>query len=267
MWANIPTKRGLGPHPFMLPHTWFASLHKDRPEAFADSVHGPAGAPLAFWTCMAYTPFVKSHPKLTREDLPCTIPLGFYGDAGSFSHQDSLYVFTWNSLVGTGATMAKRYLTACLKKSDIVPGTLDAVFRILAWSFNILLDGKWPTVLWNGMPVQSPRGDLAGKLKGCLCQIRGDWEFYCTVFSLPKWSMADNMCWMCQASANGPSPSQTFLQQHHGELRSEPTSHTSKSFAMLESHCPSCSRKLLGCDWRRSALMSCTPAIRGSLRM
>ena len=47
-------------------------------------------------------------------------------------------------------------------------------------------------------------GDLAGGQRACLCQVRGDWEFYCSIFSFPKWNTSANMCWMCDASANGP---------------------------------------------------------------
>ena len=123
---------------------------------------------------MATTPFVRNHPSLHRSDWSTTIPLGFYGDAGAFSHNDSLYVFTWNSILGVGPTMSKRYLATCIKKSDLVPGSMDAIFRIVAWSFNALLDGRWPEVDWRGIPItSSPMGDLAGGLKGCLCQVRG----------------------------------------------------------------------------------------------
>ena len=205
-WVPIPTKRGPHtPHPFMLPHQWFASLSQHQPTLFGTSVRGPVGAAAAFWTMMSTTPFVRNHPSLLPKHWSSTIPLGFYGDSGSFSKQDSLYVFTWNSLLGTGQTMSKRYLATCIKKSDVVPGTIDAIFRIVAWSFNALLDGRWPTADWQGLPLLPTRPcDLAGGLTGCLCQIRGDWEFYCACFGFPKWNMAHNMCWLCAASANGP---------------------------------------------------------------
>ena len=114
--------------------------------------------------------------------------MGFYGDAGAYSDNNSLYVFTWNSLMGTGPTMAKRFLCTCIKKSDMVEGTEEALFEVLAWSFNVLLTGIWPTTDWLGRTCTDghPGQYLANGLRGCLTQVRGDWEFYCSVFQFPK---------------------------------------------------------------------------------
>jgi len=98
-WAHIPTKRGNVVHPFMLPHQWFSSLYACQPDLFDSSVRGPEGASDAFWTLMSPTDFVSKHPKLSRDDFASTIPLGFYGDVGAYSLQDSVYIFTWNSLL------------------------------------------------------------------------------------------------------------------------------------------------------------------------
>ena len=119
-WYDIPTPTSNRLHPFMLPHLWFASLFDHRPERFATTILGPdEGACLAFWTMMADTPFVRNHPHLPRALLEQIIPVGLYGDAGSFSNQESLYIFTWNSLLGVGQTKAKRYLATCIKtRSD-----------------------------------------------------------------------------------------------------------------------------------------------------
>ena len=100
-WHDIPTKKGRVLQPFMLPHEWFAALCREKPDLFNATIKGGDDSTCtAFWTCMAETPFMRRHPVLSRDMLSKTIPLGFYGDAGSFSHQDSLYVFTWNSMLG-----------------------------------------------------------------------------------------------------------------------------------------------------------------------
>ena len=80
-WYEIPTKRGLVPHPFMLPHVWFHSLRSKCPDRFAKPVLGDAGACAAFWTKMVGTEFVQKHPILKREHYSQTIPIGLYGDA------------------------------------------------------------------------------------------------------------------------------------------------------------------------------------------
>lgn len=153
---------------------------------------------------MAGTAFLQNHPILTRKDLPKTIPIGLHGDAGAFSTTDSLFVLTWNSLLGVGTTMSKRWLMTIIKKSDVIPETLNAIFEILSWSFNVMLGGVWPELDWEGRPLPPRKEYLAGGLRGCLCQIRGDWEFHASIFGFPKWNGAVNMCWLCKASSGGP---------------------------------------------------------------
>ena len=92
----------------------------------------------------------------------------------------------------------------CIKKTDIAPATLDSIFEIVSWSFNAMLTGIWPEVDWKGR-AQPPRKEyIAEGLRGCLCQIRGDWEFYASIFRFPRWNEAIRMCWLCRASSDGP---------------------------------------------------------------
>ena len=59
-----------------------------------------------------------------------------------------------------------------------------------------------PTIDWNGRAIRGvPRTPLAGGWCGQLCQIRGDWQFYCECFYFPQWNSADQMCWLCRASS------------------------------------------------------------------
>ena len=91
-WCPIRTKRGTTIHPFLLPHEWFASMHRECQEQFVSSISGPPGACAAFWKSITGTDFFQKHPALDPEHLPFTIPIGFYGDAGAFSQQDPLMV-------------------------------------------------------------------------------------------------------------------------------------------------------------------------------
>ncbi len=36
-------------------------------------------------------------------------------------------------------------------------------------------------------------------------QVRGDWEFYATVFDFPRWNAEENMCYVCKASGSEPN--------------------------------------------------------------
>ena len=92
---------------------------------------------------------------------------------------------------GFGNTRRKRLVFTFLKKSECTPETLSALMRLFAWSVNAMLDGVCPD---SGEP-------LAAGWRGCLCQIRGDWQWYCELFRFPAWNGAERMCWICAASA------------------------------------------------------------------
>ena len=198
-WFTIPTKSGDVSHPFLLPHDWLQSLYRSKPELWSSAVQGPDGAVTEFWQNMDDTPIARDHPCLDRNR---TIPLGLHGDGGSFSKQDSLYVFTVNSLLGEGESACKRFVMTIIKKSELVPGTLDKMMDIMGWSFNIALTGLTPVVSYEGEDIDNPTY-LAGMWKGSLVQIRGDWEFYCSIFRFPQWNTAEHMCWLCKAAGQG----------------------------------------------------------------
>ena len=83
----------------------------------------------------------------------------------------------------------------------MVDGTLDAVFRVFAWSVNVMLEGTWPAENWFGRKEAMGGKQLADGWSGALCQVRGDWAFYAEVFRFPQWNSVDRMCWLCRASS------------------------------------------------------------------
>ena len=197
-WAQIPTKRGMTIHPFLLPHLWFASLFASLMRVFEKSVRGPVDAASNYWDKIKESAFFKEHPGLVHGMLDKTIPIGMHGDGGAFSKQDSLFVLTWNSLIGGGTTRASRFLMTILKKSEMVDATLLAVMEILAWSFNVLLTGLQPVLDLLGRPLAAA-GYLAGTFRAALSQLRGDWEFYAELCKFPRWNEIGRMCWKCLA--------------------------------------------------------------------
>ena len=201
-WAEIPTTKGRKePHPFLLPHLFFESFFHGRKSEFISAVRGPPRSSAQFWNAIKDQDYYQHHPRRDTQNWARTVPLGLHGDAGAFSKQDSLMVVSWNSLLGSGATIAKRFLITAIPKSQMVPGTMDAVLRLVAWSFNILLDGLSPSHNFNGVPILGAARKLADGWCGALCQIRGDWQFFTDVFHFPAWNNAAHMCWLCQASS------------------------------------------------------------------
>jgi hypothetical protein len=201
-WFEIPTKGGpRTPHPFLLPHKFFASYYaaNDR-DQFRKAIAGPIGAARQFWTSIENSPFVMNHPNMPRHLWPSTVPLGFHADGGAFSKQDSLMTISWNSLLGTGTTFSKRFLFSVIRKNEMGPATLDSMLQIFSWSMNALLDGRMPELDPFGRPLIGGGGELAGSWRGALCQVRGDWEFYCDCFRFPRWYAGESMCFLCRAS-------------------------------------------------------------------
>ena len=49
-------------------------------------------------------------------------------------------------MLGGGRTVAKRFIFTLIKKSDIIPETLQEIFKNFAWSMNALLTGIMPAM-------------------------------------------------------------------------------------------------------------------------
>ena len=200
-WINIRTKSGLVPHPFLMPHKFFASMYKMGSSTWRSAVVGPDGGIASFWHNLRGTPFVQNHPYRDVLDWSMTVPIGLHADGGAFSHQDSLYIFSWNSLLGEGSTIRKRFVTTLIPKTAMTEESMSDIFGVLAYSFNIMLDGQTPVQNYNGMRIPSPAKPLAGGYRASFCQVRGDWAFYKEAFDFPAWNGAIRMCFLCFASS------------------------------------------------------------------
>ena len=81
---------------------------------------------------------------------------------------------------------------------------MQAIFAILAWSFEVLTAGFFPPRDHAGNPfLSSWRTKSQGKSLNCtalLTEVRGDWEMYKNTFNLSGWSGTDNICYRCYAS-------------------------------------------------------------------
>ena len=205
-WAEIPTVRGpRTPHPFLLPHQFFSAYFSAEKAKWLSTIRGPSKAALEFWRSMEGSDFLRLHPSMPRSLWAKTIPLGMHGDGAAFSHQDSVYTFSWNSLLGCGTTVQKRFVCTLIRKSDMVAETLDSIAQVMSWSFNALLAGESPSSDWENKPLAGGGAQLADGWRGALCQLRGDWAFYKELFHFPQWNSAERMCFMCRASSrDGP---------------------------------------------------------------
>ena len=188
-WYEIPTKKGpKTPHPFLLPSEFLRNLYMhSRSNHWQTILGGADGAAERHWLSWAHTDFVRKHPRITESRFPFIIPIGMHGDGGAFSNQETINVFSWNSLLGCGDTSQTRFLFTLVKKSDIIDATMQAVLKIFADEMNAL--------------SAAHESQLFGSYSAVLAQVRGDWAFFCDTFHMPAWNSAVRMCWMCQASS------------------------------------------------------------------
>lgn len=178
-WIELPLKGGRKMlHPILWPHNFFQALPRGRADIWRSRVTGTAGAAQQFWDSIAHTDFVRRHPFLPSDAWRDIIPLGFHGDGGGFNKHDSLYTLSWNSLLAVGQTVQTRFLFSVIKKSDMVADTLDTIVKALSWSMNVLLSGQTPYTDWQNRCIDGGGVDLASGTRGCLVQVRGDWEFF-----------------------------------------------------------------------------------------
>ena len=186
-YVSIPTKGGTKLHPVFLPSKFFSALYHNK-NNWQSTILGAPGTSEVYWANIVDSPFFKKHPCLKRSTCAKAVPLGFHGDAGSFSNQDSLYTFSWNSLLTSQDCTTKdgRFLFTVMNKEDMVPGTLEALLKIFAWNMNALQTGFTAEYDWEGKPTGETRKPLAGGFRGILTHIRGDWEFYGNALGLPK---------------------------------------------------------------------------------
>jgi len=205
-WRTIPVKDKGGvaktiEQPFVLPHELFAKIFAERPEMFQQSLLGDEEDRQSLWSHLQ--PTVLEHPHLSKSGTSKCIPIGMHGDGGAFNKEDNLIALTFNSLVGQGKTTETRFLITLVKKSQLLSdgSTLNAIFRVITWSFNSLLQGCTPSFDPDGHPISGGGVALANGWHGACIQIRGDWQFYCQAFGLAHWRNDVRMCWLCRASS------------------------------------------------------------------
>jgi hypothetical protein len=140
------------------------------------------------------------------------IPLGFHGDGVPMQkgthNQQTTEVYSWNLLCDKDG---KRYLYTNIHKKFMCDCgcrgrcTLDPLLEVFAWSMQVLLGGRHPSVSHDGTKLDAARSAKCNTplgFTGGLMQARGDWQFYNAVFSFPAWN-SGQMCWKCRASQEG----------------------------------------------------------------
>jgi hypothetical protein len=149
----------------------------------------------------------KAHLKDWQSKLlsDSVVPVGLWidGTPCNFDRSESLESVCWN-LPGNASQKSMRVpITAVTKRHLLKEESFDEILAVVAWSFQCLADGVYPTCRHDG--TQFNTTDAKRKLKqgkdlgvrALLMQARGDWKMYKETFRLPGWQGNGHCCYRC----------------------------------------------------------------------
>ena len=223
-YMKLPSTNGLVTQAMMLPHEMFSAIYH-RYRAVWEKCICPSGdAAHSFWRTNVMHPAMKAAGFFkTRPGWPQRyIPLSFHGDDVPVSGRGKIWshamtTFSWSSMLGVGTTDESQFFIFGLfdrlnahNAEDTSKDTLHCFFELLAWSFQALADGKWPSRDHRGRKYEkdSEKGrlagtDLAGGYCGVLWGIIGDLDYFCKTLTLPKSTLASGPCCLCKCTGRG----------------------------------------------------------------
>ena len=227
--VELPFKgKGMQMQKILLPHEMFACLYHNYPEAWK-RIMLPSEEKLSkFWQAQQDHPNFAGHPMQENPEFRTKcIPLGLHGDEVPITGKGkcwckSMLTFEFCSLLGVGVT-AERMLWIWGVFDKIIEtgeaGTLEHFWKIISWSFFWLLQGKWPSVDWNGLPyapntIEHQRAGtfLAEGYCGTIYAVMGDLDYLAKTLELPR-STSTNPCCLCRCTLHGDS---SWRDNHDG---------------------------------------------------
>ena len=179
--------------PMLLPHELFFEMQRRSRVAALTTTAGMAADTKTHWqSCADQLPLPCVGCGIWCDGVPCNwdrsqslecCSLYFPGFEGSFANL-RLPLFV----------LPKRFLA---KESSY-----EDAFAVLKWSFDHCGSGTFPSHRHDGTPwtnTDSYRKKHSGSLKICavLCEMRGDWQMYSTLFRLGGWNKKKHCCWKC----------------------------------------------------------------------
>jgi len=204
-------------HSAFLPHEFLSNLF-NFPELFDELLCGEPGSLTSFWehTAAMDPEWYARHPVQALHDDPgICIPCGIHGDDSGLYQSDKMLVISWGSVVRQLLTLDSRLLFAAVTYAHVVYGkTVETLYKVLAWSFNCMADGTFPSHDHNGReftPAYQPkRFARAGQPltqyghRGLLAEIRGDWKWQVEAFNHQQHYGTKYICHLCRAHTNIP---------------------------------------------------------------
>ena len=211
---NTDGKEVMRGHDMFLPHEIFGWLAQ-RPELFLRRVCGGSWSVVDnFWGAHKDDEWFVKHPakELLGKDIRVA-PVQLYGDDAQMTKGTSALVLTWSSPCCRLSSWQSRFLITVLPLLHITAQTLERVYGLVRWSFEVLLARRYPSrdpfgKVW----PECWRRELGGKFlaphgaTAVLTGVLGDWKWIKESFFLKRYWKCMNICHLCRAVSSGVGP-------------------------------------------------------------
>ncbi len=200
--VKIPKPKHLQPSvanvkmPFLLPHEYFAFLYREHPALFRSLMLGDNGSgPRVeeFWRGVVKRkdPRISRHPMCSKQGwLAHAVPLSLHGDAvpciqvGKHATK-SFDAISMQGLLSEGTTLWVKQLIFGIFEHVKTDTTMEEVWAVIVWSFEVLFAGVWPEKDHRGVKYTLGSGEaalagsrLCGPYFAVIFQLKGDLDYF-----------------------------------------------------------------------------------------
>ena len=209
--CKVKDKSGIpcdGSIPMLLPHEIVNTLYTQCPQDFYDRFVCDEAALEEYWARQSQTTWFMRHPsRQTILDSPrrC-VPVRLHGDDAPCGKTTSILVVQFTSCMCRLSSWLSRWLTICINLSVAVGNeTMQALYKALVWSFEVLATGKMPSEDHLGRPFKKgPRKakagmDICGVFLLMFCQLLGDLKWCKEEFRFKHNYNRNECCFFCRA--------------------------------------------------------------------
>ena len=124
-------------------------------------------------------------------------------------------VYSFTSLMAVGETLDYTFLIYAIFTQLLTKSSMDTVWRIITWSFNVLKAGVWPEAdafgrvykHFSPLSAEAKRAWqlLAGGYRACLFVIRGDLDYFAGSLGLRHHTSLKPCSWCpCNSTVGDP---------------------------------------------------------------
>eukprot|EP00971_Amphidinium_carterae_P121777 2411319-Amphidinium_carterae.1 len=200
----------------LLPHKLFGVMYENDKAIFEQFFFGTKDRLRSFWKSLCGTKIGQHDAIREVQNYGSTcIPLKVFGDGVACvglakSWGKSLNVVSMQGVLNKEQTCKAHAILATWWKKRETPDSLALVWRVLAWSFEQLYRGKWPSTDWKGNPFKEGTLDheragsaLAGPYWGALIALTGDMEWLHQGYGLNAHN-STSPCSFCACTSTEP---------------------------------------------------------------